>query len=110
MDLNCSPNNQKLSTQYRHKDLYELLNEMTKRLELFQFVEFNTWEKSNTKFKQYINSRPHLCERLQYNQQLKIGKNIATNRLVTLNNKTSLNELPNFKIKIKALFLNLGNG
>ena len=40
----------------------------------------------------------------------KIGKNIATNRLVTLNNKTSLNELPNFKIKIKALFLNLGNG
>ena len=30
---------------YLQKDLFELLNEMTDRLGLFQFVEFNTWER-----------------------------------------------------------------
>ena len=30
---------------YLRKDLCEPLNEMTDRLGLFQFVEFNTWER-----------------------------------------------------------------
>ena len=43
--------------------------------------------------------------------RLKKGKNIASNRLRTLNNKINLNDLnekmTTFKIKIKSLFLNV---
>ena len=43
--------------------------------------------------------------------RFKIGKNIASNRLRTLNNKINLNDLNDkmatFKIKMKSLFLNV---
>ena len=37
--------NQRYSMHYHCKDLFDLLNEMTERLGLFQFIEFDTWER-----------------------------------------------------------------
>ena len=48
---------------------------------------------------------------LQGHMQIQIGKNLASNRLQTLNNKINLNDLNDkmttFKIKMKSLFLNV---
>ena len=82
------------------------------------FIGRNSYNKALTvmKTKEHYHQLTTTRETIRlwtYTSDFRIGKNITSNRLRTINNQISLADLndsmPTFKVKKKRLFLSLGN-